>query len=349
MSDRVKTGMFDRVPWHMKGQVKDRLFSVKELIEQEMLNEEVAKEETFLHDGVRALGFNTVLKNSRVPLGVVMGNYQVVQNVDAFKSVDKILGTGKAELNSAFALGKGEVIVVSAKIKNGPQVAGDEREKYLVVANSHDTSMQLTYMTTLVQVVCYNTLMAALHSCDNKRKIRHTGNINEKMFNAEQFMKEVITGIEQFEEKIEKLSEQPFSDSEFKLLMGMLEPPSPKALKSGKQSDISTRKHNIWKLMQGYWDNGRGMDHPLKKNTAYGAISAIAEYADFGKTIRMTEKNKGNAFAANATSTLFGTAADMKRESMSVVETILEEREKFNPKTEGDESFVGRLMEQVDF
>lgn len=168
------------------------------------------------------------LDNNKV-LGVVGDGYGIVQNADAFKFIDQLVGgnldgqTEKPIIDAAGVLGNGERIFVTAKFDRPMMLdnnGNDPVEFYVVFTTSHDGSGAVNAMVTPVRVVCNNTLNMAFKNNYGKMSLRHTINVNARMdlTNAEnadfalKTLKLYTNYREEFEQKIKALQNMRVSD-----------------------------------------------------------------------------------------------------------------------------------------
>ena len=98
-------------------------------------------------------------------LGIVSDRYKVVQNEDAFRFTDELLGEG-VTYETAGSLQYGRKVWMLARMPQRYIIAGDEIEPYLVIMNSHDGSSGVKVAMTPIRVVCQNTLNLALNSAN---------------------------------------------------------------------------------------------------------------------------------------------------------------------------------------
>ena len=122
-------------------------------------------------------------------LGIVSDEYEVVDNRDAFRFLDALIGS---ELH--FETGREPVgrpaRVVPCPAPRVRRVGGDLSATYIYVANTHDGSMAVTAAATPIRIRCANTLGAALrqaeHGANAERTFRfwHTGNLQTKFAEA---------------------------------------------------------------------------------------------------------------------------------------------------------------------
>ena len=160
------------VPWHGLGVKLDRPATAKEAIEAAQLDWPVIKLPLFAGSkhivvpdkfAVVRKTRNLVQKTDPV-LGIVGKDYTPLQNCDAFRFFDPMVGQNAAIYHTAGALGQGERVWILAKLPGHIRVAKDDiTEKYLLLSNSHDGKSSVQIKFTPVRVVCQNTLTIALN------------------------------------------------------------------------------------------------------------------------------------------------------------------------------------------
>ena len=183
------------MPWHGMGAVlEDYPKGIDDALEKSGLSWEVEQRPLFVPVGaVAALPYidqpfssvegtvaNVRNDNNQV-LGLVSESYEIVQNHEAFKFLDAILGTDLL-FETAGSLHGGRKVWVLARRPDFVSVAGDQVATYVFVASSHDGSMSVTSAVTPVRIVCANTLGAALYGTAANRtfRMRHTSGIGDR-------------------------------------------------------------------------------------------------------------------------------------------------------------------------
>jgi phage/plasmid-like protein (TIGR03299 family) len=159
-------------PWHGLGQKLNSPATAAEAVEAAHLDWRVAKVPLYIAGGSRLheiRGRYAIVRDDAIgtpacrALGIVGESYRVLQNTDAFRFFDPIVGEGAAVYHTAGALGAGERVWILAKLPGDIMVAGRDRvEKHLLLSNSHDGSSAVQVKFTPVRVVCQNTLAQAL-------------------------------------------------------------------------------------------------------------------------------------------------------------------------------------------
>jgi len=217
-------------------------------------------------------------KNEVVVLGGKLGAvYDVFQNVDAFNFFDKIVGEGKAIIETAGALGNGESVFITAKLPESLEIAvpfrpKDQIDLYVVLTHSHDGSGAIKAFFTPIRVVCENTLNAALGKAQNTISVRHTATANDRLeAKAASVWGMVMQNIPVFSEAMTKLAKVRITDPKVIELLELVFPG-----KKDENGEYSTRITNIRETVLKYYH-----EHETQKSwigTGYGFYNAITGY-----------------------------------------------------------------------
>ena len=284
-----------KVPaWHTLGTVLPDKFTSEEALKYANLDYEVAVAPVYAKfssdpkDPKRGVLLDnygcTFRTDTREPFAVVGKKYQVVQNRDAFKFFDSIVGEGKAIYETAGALGNGEIIFLTAKLPNYIVLPGDDiTEKYLVLSMSHDATKPITAMFTPTRVVCANTLAIAFGNGSHRIVIRHTASAHQRLTQAAKLMGIVnklsdemtlllteLTKVKINDDKLDDYLEQVFlSSEELKLLAEG---------QDYKTAGVSTQKLKTMDYVHDFYHSGIGQDTKSTRGTLFGAYSAVTGY-----------------------------------------------------------------------
>ena len=236
---------------------------------------------------IPARGFKANLReDTGGVLGIVSDEYEVVDNRDAFRFLDALIGSD-LHFETAGSLWGGRRVWCLARLPECVELGGDPSATYIYVANSHDGSMAVTAAATPIRIVCANTLGAALrqaeHGANAQRtfRFRHTGNLQNKFAEAHQVLGVTINYEKQFKALADRLA---------------LELISPAALEhrvlrhlwvidddTGPQARAN-RERAIERVLAIY--RGRGDAGDTTGNspaTKWTAFNAIAEHLDYGR------------------------------------------------------------------
>jgi len=140
--------------------------------------------EAIAPDGKRVASplFATVRLDTRTVLGAVRGRYRPVQNHEAFSFLDSLVPEAEMRYESAGALKGGRLVWLLARMPETDLIDdGDELQRFVLFANSHDGTQAVRVIPTSVRVVCWNTLSLAVGRAVTSVTIRHTGDIQAKL------------------------------------------------------------------------------------------------------------------------------------------------------------------------
>jgi len=286
--------------WHGLGQVVDRYLTSSEAIQVAGLDYIVEKRPLFTYDSENHLGnpdediiipeievpnyFATVRADTEQVLGVVGNDYEIVQNRDAFKFFDAVVGGGDGIMyETAGALGNGERIFITAKLPGYIRVGSDDLiEKYLFLTTSHDGFGSITVAFTPIRIVCNNTLNAALRNMSNCYKIRHTESAKERLEEAHKVMGLTNTLADQLGDVFNRWSHIRIRDTEVRKLVQMAMAPSKevlnKVLGEEAKDEFSSRFNNTVDRICTYAFSNPIQQMDTTRGTLFGAFNAISGY-----------------------------------------------------------------------
>ena len=220
-----------QVPWHGLGVVLDEYpRSVDEALEKAGLGWHVTHGDVLVvktpewtddfgtkhaAELIAAKGFKAnVREDTGAVLGIVSDDYEVVENREAFRFLDALIGS-EMHFETAGSLWGGRRVWCLARLPEFVELGGDLSATYIYVANSHDGSMAVTAAVTPIRIVCANTLGAALrqgeHGVNAQRtfRFRHTGNLQAKFSEARQVLGMTINYERQFKTLADRLACEP--------------------------------------------------------------------------------------------------------------------------------------------
>lgn len=290
MSANVETMFYVREkPWHGLGtQVKEAPTSSEALI-YAGLNWQVTQEDVYTENGRKIFGYKVNTRSTdETALGIVSDRYKVVQNEDAFRFTDDLLGEGVV-YETAGALQGGRKVWMLARMPEKYIIAGDEITPYMVVMNSHDGSSGIKVAMTPIRVVCQNTLNLSLNTAKRIWTTKHTENVMSRVYEAKetlslagQYMGELGRGIDELSQiKLSDRKAVEFMQEFFPITTDMTD---------------AQRKNNmrlLEDLKSRYWD-APDLAHVGKNG--YRFINAVSDFATHAAPIRRTENYRENLF-----------------------------------------------------
>ena len=222
------------MPWHGLGVVLDRYpRSIDEALDKAGLGWKVSHGDVLVvrtpewtddlgtkhpPELIPAKGFKANLReDTGEVLGIVSDEYEVVDNRDAFRFLDALIGS-ELHFETGGSLWRGRRVWVLARLPEYVELGGDPSATYIYVANSHDGSMAVTAAVTPIRIVCANTLGAALRQADHGAgaqrtfRFRHTGNLQTKFAEARQVLGMTINYARQFKVLADRLALEPIGE-----------------------------------------------------------------------------------------------------------------------------------------
>ncbi len=283
MSASVESMMFVReVPWHGLGKQLTTPPSSKEAIVAAGLDWKVNSNPIYDADGNEISGFkaNTRDIDNKV-LGVVGKKYKIVQNSDAFDFTDSLLDDGMV-YETAGSLNEGKKIWLLGKMPE-TKILNDDIEPYVCFVNSHDGTGAIKVCMTPVRVVCNNTLNFALSTAKRMWSTIHVGNMESKLAEARETLGLITNYMDSLNLDCEKMAGHKMSDAEFEAIFDELYPVDPDEDSKRRVENINVIKTTLFNCLQ-------ALDVKQYKDTAYGKMMAVTDFANHSKPNRMTDK-----------------------------------------------------------
>lgn len=286
---------YGEVPWHGLGVKVEGALTSEEAIVKAGLNWEVRTTPVFCQNAQGRIqkipGRMAVQRMSDGRVYTIAGmDYKPVQNIDAFKFFDGVVGEKAAMYHTAGSLKYGGRVWILAKLPEDICVAGEQVEKYLLLMNGHDGKMALKMFFTPIRVVCRNTLRNALEGSDAADRFyaRHTAGVDTKVESAREILKIAKKFYDKFGEQAQYLATKKFTDKELPLLLAAAFKPDIKMLPAADPKmyslpDFSVRTKGELDKVRVLIHSGTGQDNPKIQDTAWQAYNGIVEYVDYGK------------------------------------------------------------------
>jgi phage/plasmid-like protein (TIGR03299 family) len=218
-------------------------------------------------------------------LGIVGRDYEPLDNREAFRFLDELIGS-QLHFETAGSLWGGRRVWVLARLPEWVEVGGDPVGTYVYVANAHDGSMAVTAAVTPVRIVCANPLGYALRRSEGKDaqrtfRFRHTGGLHTRLHEARRVMEITVDYARQFKALGDRLALEPITERALRsrVLDRLFAAPNGAGERAARNREEATAA-----VMQVFL--GRGMAGDTRGGapcTKWCAVNAIAEWADFGR------------------------------------------------------------------
>lgn len=277
-------------PWHGLGTRVEEAPASADALRLAGLDWQVVQEPIFTDAGEKIAGYRANVRDSdRKVLGVVSDRYRIVQNREAFSFTDTLLGSG-VRYETAGSLQDGRKVWLLARLPREYIISGERISPYLVFSNTHDGSGAVKVALTPVRVVCNNTLNLALQTARRSWSMIHTGNIRDKIQEAEDTLFMAESYMESLGREFERLRRQKVSDAQLKEYLEQLLPLEKDAT-SVQNKNIARLRSDLAK---------RYYDAPDLQDTGFNAyrfINAVSDFATHSAPLRRTASYNENLFA----------------------------------------------------
>lgn len=296
--------MFSNGPWNGVGTPLGRAATAAEAIREAGLDWSVGLEPVFDVRGHQICGARALVRTDRMEtLSVVGTGFRPIQNSEAFRFADLLVGEGKAVYESAGSLDHGRRIWLQAKLPGDVWVAGEDSvQKYLLLTNPHFRGSSLWVLLTARRLACENMLFAALaQGRPYAVRIRHTGDIAGQVAEAQRVLGISLKYYDSFGEQARHFAARQLTASAVKRYFEDLVPDP----KDADPVRAASTRETLLRL----FETGRGSDLPGARGTLWGALNAVAEFVDHE---RPTREGQMSERLTRFKSALFGTGAELK-------------------------------------
>lgn len=219
-------------PWWGVGQSIDANASIENWMKSCGLDYRVVRKNIWMEENgakIKLDGFTAIVKSSDGSVFQIASNkYKPIQNDEVLAVMKHYADTHQVTLDTMGSLGdNGAIIWGLAKLNDDFELAGgDEVQAYLLLASSHDGSLQWTGMLTFVRVVCQNTLNLALSDKKSKNLFskKHTKNLDVKttVEQAKADMELMRKSVARAKSQIQAMAETKISEIDKQILVAKL-------------------------------------------------------------------------------------------------------------------------------
>lgn len=138
--------------------------------------------------------------------------YTVLQNYEAFDFIDDMISD--VQIETAGYLDDGKKVFICASTEP-IMVLDEEIDPYLIISSSHDGSSSVKIMLTPIRVFCSNCMARASRQAQSVFTIKHSRNIHNKLYIAQNVLLENTHYLEQYKESIEDMATVRFTRHQF--------------------------------------------------------------------------------------------------------------------------------------
>ena len=286
MSANVETMMYVREkPWHGLGVMVETAPDSKSAIHLAGLDWRVEKKDMYLPNGIIIPDYKANVRDSDgAILGVVSDKYKIVQNDEAFAFTDSLI-SGDVKYETAGSLKGGKTVWMLAKMPT-TEILGDETEQYLCFSNTHDGTGAVRVFMTPVRVVCNNTLNLALSTAQRCWSMKHMGDIEAKIEEAQDCLRLSNKYMDGLKEYADNLSKKTVTDEALRDILNDIFPVN---------DDMSEREKNgVAKLKDEFMICYFMPDIDKFRGTAWGVVNAMTDMVAHSQPRRNTKNYQEN-------------------------------------------------------
>ena len=300
-------------PWHRIGTKLDNPATAEEAIAAAGLDWEVEPTPTYInlaqeYVSLRNTGdFAIIRKDTGAILKTGLSSrYQPLQNRDAFKFFDAVVGAGEAIYHTAGSLNSGRIIWILAKMNGDLGIEGDAAEKYIMLSNSHDGTRAVDMRFCVKRVVCMNTFKMAMGGNELNARLRHTGNVMNRVNQTRDLLGLGDAYFANFMKGMERLVNTKLNAAQAKSYFESVIAVNDRQ----PDSEIGPRKQAIVdEIVALYNGAGRGSDLVTSRFTAWGAFNAVSQYLEHDRPIRGFSEDDIRSTDKRLSSSFFGRGA----------------------------------------
>jgi|TARA_R110000868_G_scaffold9000_3_gene45579 phage/plasmid-like protein (TIGR03299 family) len=153
------------LPWHGLGVRVDENIGVDEMMVQAGLDWTVEKVPAYADFNGKKVysGHEMLVRSNGQAMDMVSGNWNPVQNAEAFDFFREFVEAGDMEMHTAGSLQDGKRVWCLAKVKDDFTInGGDKVDSYMLFTNPHMYGRAVDIRFTPIRVVCNNTLSLSL-------------------------------------------------------------------------------------------------------------------------------------------------------------------------------------------
>lgn len=226
--------------------------------------------------------------HDKAPYMIASDHYKIVQPSRCFEFADELVKDHDIRLQyeTAGAMFNGAVLWLAARLPETLKIAGDDVVTYIFLRQTFDGSGCLLAGITPQRIVCQNTLTLAIQNSQRVCKMRHTGDLDAKVKQAQTVLKLHKTYTAGFEQEAEKLLKIRIAEHRFD---GMIETllPYPKEATQRVINGIDNKRCELRLYMD-------VPDLANVRSTGWGFYNAVSDMVCHGEAGRKTQTEQSN-------------------------------------------------------
>lgn len=257
-----------------------------------------------------------VRQDNRRVLGIVTERYVPVQNAEAFTFADSLVGPNQAVYEGAGSTRGGERVWLQIRLPGEIEIStnrDDRISKYILLANGHDGKNSVRAIVTPVRIFCSNQLTTTLRVKENCISIRHTGEIGDKVAEAQRLLGLTVKYYDELSLVYNLLAQKNVTQVQVREFLKVLVP-------DAKDGKVTTRTKNIRDEIEHLFQHGKGNDLPGIRGTAWALINGVTDYTTHSRSAR--GQTDAERQSSRLDSVWFGTGGNLNDRAFSLVKEL---------------------------
>jgi phage/plasmid-like protein (TIGR03299 family) len=314
VNGKIPAAYANKRAWHSLGTVVEGLMTAEQVREHAGVDFEVAKTPLYTRDQFGAfVEVPGKVATIRTDTGDVLGagmseHYGVMQTGVMLDFLDNLVADAGMLYQSAGALHGGKTVWILASLGEEWTIGDSRHVPYILATTTHDGSGSVTVTPTTVNVVCANTLSAAMVSRDEQRiNIRHTSGVVDNLRAASDTLKVATADQRRLQEFLATANETAITQDDVAAIVADVFGQRPDEATSGiRKLNGFDRKLAGFKRV--------AAEELTRSPNAFGMVQAITGYADHAmRPESKAATGPDRAFAAE----FGGTGERFKREAIA--------------------------------
>lgn len=280
---------FGETPWHGLGTQVHELLTAKDALVAGGLDWPVEKVPAYdMHPNGNVVAipgmYNVRRATDLKVLGRVGGDYNPIQNAEAFAFFDTLVDSGEAKYETAGSLFGGKKVWLTARIGDFARICGEDYNIYLLISTTHDGSRAFTAATTFIRVVCNNTETFAMQAAKTKWSLHHKQTLEGKVDEARNALKLTAKATDAFQDEVERMIEIQVTKDQFNAII---------TAEGFLPEQKNQKQKNIDALMNVFENEPTIVDTDIN-GTGWGAFNAVTYWVDHVKPSRSLDARMQN-------------------------------------------------------
>jgi len=228
--------------------------------------------------------YAAVRRDTKAVLGIVEGRFRNLPNRDVFSIADDMVNEDGAIITRAVEVDGGARCFLNLEWpkEKAISVVGDLVGRRAIMTNAHNGKYAATIVLMPMRLACINGMIVPVPAFSFEFRIKHTESGKNRLAEARNIMAGAGKYFETFGRVAERMAKTKVTPGHASLLLKSM---------PGLEKDTTAtnnRRDAMLALFNGGQVNG---GHEAVKNTAWGFLNAIAEFADHNGRTRKTWGN----------------------------------------------------------